>query len=942
MKSFFASAALLLAAALPTLAQTDNKAATSGNPVFKGWYADPEGAVLDGQYWIFPTFSALYEDQTFFDAFSSPDLVTWTKHPRVLEKASVSWAQKAMWAPAVIGANGKYYFFFSANDVHEGEVGGIGVATADRPEGPYRDALGKPLISHIVNGAQPIDQFVFRDDDGQYYMYYGGWGHCNMCRLAPDLLSVVPFEDGKMFHEVTPENYVEGPFMLKRGGKYYFMWSEGGWGGPDYSVAYAISDSPAGPFRRVGKILQQDPKVATGAGHHSVIKVPGKDEYYIVYHRRPLNETGRDCRVTCVDRLEFNADGTIRPVKMTFEGVKAQRIDPAAQDAQDAPQRKTYTNPVTQTSLPDPTVTRGDDGYFYLYATEDIHNLPVYRSRDLVDWSFAGTAFNDSTRPKWNPGGGIWAPDINRIGNRYVLYYAKSKWGGEWDCGVGVATATRPEGPFTDHGALFTSREIGVQNSIDPFFIDDDGHKYLFWGSFRGIYGIELTDDGLAVRPGAVKRQVAGTFMEAAYIHKRGGYYYLFGSAGTCCEGEKSTYRVTVGRSRDLFGPYVDKEGRALLDNHFEVVVHRNDSVVGPGHNAEIVTDDRGEDWMLMHGFKSSDPDAGRVAWLCRVKWNDGWPTVEGDSPAREDQRPEFGQLRLADPTILADGGTYYLYGTSPKSSEGFWAYTSTDLSHWSGPAGTDDGYVLRGNGHGAFGTTGFWAPQVMKRGGKYLMAYTANEQLAIAESDSPLGPFTQPKVEHMPAGQKQIDPFVFFDTDGKAYLYHVRLDRGNRIYVAELNADLKSVREETARECVHAGDGWENTAKAEWPVCEGPTVVKVDKTYYLFFSCNDFRNPDYAVGYATSKSPLGPWKKASKPLFSRADFGINGTGHGDLFRDNDGQWQYVFHVHDSNSNPSPRRTAIVGLTLKGKKWSVTPGTFRLLEREDLKVKKDF
>ena len=320
MKTTILSAALALLAAIPVQARNDGK--TSGNPIFKGWYADPEGAVLDGQYWVFPTYSADFDDQTFMDAFSSPDLVTWTKHPRVLDKKDVSWARRAMWAPAVMHANGKYYLFFSANDVHEGEVGGIGVATASRPEGPYKDALGKPLINEIVNGAQPIDQFVFRDDDGQYYMYYGGWGHCNVAKMSPDLMSIVPFADGSKFREVTPENYVEGPFMLKRKGKYYFMWSEGGWGGPDYCVAYAIADSPFGPFRRVGKILQQDPAVATGAGHHSVIQVPGKDEYYIVYHRRPLTETGRDCRETCIDRLYFDKQDNIVPVKMTFEGVK--------------------------------------------------------------------------------------------------------------------------------------------------------------------------------------------------------------------------------------------------------------------------------------------------------------------------------------------------------------------------------------------------------------------------------------------------------------------------------------------------------------------------------------------------------------------------------------------------------------------------------------------
>ena len=109
-------------------------------------------------------------------------------------------------------------------------------------------------------------------------MYYGGWGHCNIVKLSPDLLGVVPFDDGTVYKEVTPQDYVEGPFMLKRNGKYYFMWSEGGWGSPDYRVAYAIADSPFGPFRREGIILQQDADVATGAGHHSVVRGKGKDE----------------------------------------------------------------------------------------------------------------------------------------------------------------------------------------------------------------------------------------------------------------------------------------------------------------------------------------------------------------------------------------------------------------------------------------------------------------------------------------------------------------------------------------------------------------------------------------------------------------------------------------------------------------------------------------
>lgn len=200
------------------------------------------------------------------------------------------------------------------------------MAVASKPEGPYSDYLGKPLVSQFYNGAQPIDQFVFRDTDGQYYLIYGGWRHCNIGKLKEDFTGFVPFEDGTIFKSITPEKYVEGPFMLVREGKYYLMWSEGGWTGPDYSVAYAIGDSPFGPFKRIGKILQQDPAIATGAGHHSVIQIPGTDEWYIVYHRRPLTTRNGNHRETCIDRMFFDKDGLIVPVKITMEGVPARPL----------------------------------------------------------------------------------------------------------------------------------------------------------------------------------------------------------------------------------------------------------------------------------------------------------------------------------------------------------------------------------------------------------------------------------------------------------------------------------------------------------------------------------------------------------------------------------------------------------------------------------------
>jgi hypothetical protein len=274
-----------------------------------------------------------------------------------------------------------------------------------------------------------------------------------------------------------------------------------------------------------------------------------------------------------------------------------------------------------------------------LYATEDIRNLPIHRSKDLINWEWVGTAFTDRTRPDFEPGGGLWAPDINKIGDTYVLYYSMSKWGGEWTCGIGCATADKLSGPFKDHGLMFRSNEINVQNSIDPFYIEDAGKKFLFWGSFRGIYGIELSEDGLSVKQGEKPRQVAGTAYEGTYIHKKEGFYYFFASIGTCCEGLNSTYTTVVARSENLFGPYVDKNGRTMMDNQHEVLIHKNSSFVGTGHNSEIVTDKVGNDWVFYHAVATKHPE-GRVLMMDKISWKDGWPVVATDSPSLKSEKP--------------------------------------------------------------------------------------------------------------------------------------------------------------------------------------------------------------------------------------------------------------------------------------------------------------
>jgi beta-xylosidase len=304
-----------------------------------------------------------------------------------------------------------------------------------------------------------------------------------------------------------------------------------------------------------------------------------------------------------------------------------------------------YFNPVVAESLPDPTIIKADDGYFYLYATENIRNMPIYRSNNLVDWDFVGTCFTEETRPTFvqtTRQSCLWAPDINYFDGRYVMYYSMSDWGGEWTCGIGVATADKPEGPFTDHGPLFISSEMGTQNSIDPFFIEDDGHKYLFWGSFSGIWYTELSDDGLSLKNGLTYTQIAGTLTEGTYIVKHDGYYYMIGSAGSCCSGLSSTYRLLVARSESLFGPYVNKAGRSVMDNCWSKLLGKSAEVVGPGHCSEIVEDEAGQSWIFYHGF-DAETGNGRYLYMDQIHWgSDGWPQIADSQPSTAARRPVF------------------------------------------------------------------------------------------------------------------------------------------------------------------------------------------------------------------------------------------------------------------------------------------------------------
>ncbi|MBQ7195572.1 MAG: family 43 glycosylhydrolase [Bacteroidales bacterium] len=319
-----------------------------------------------------------------------------------------------------------------------------------------------------------------------------------------------------------------------------------------------------------------------------------------------------------------------------------------------------FNNPVySDYTSADPTWIRVGE-YFYSYSTGDF--IHILRSKDMVHWEFIGKAF--TKWPSWlkrvdgsNPG--LWAPDINYIGGRYVLYYSLNSnrrkaddSGNERFDGIGVATADSPEGPFTDHGKLIADEDFEVNGSlnkytIDPVFYEEDGHKYIIWGSFRRIFLTELTDDGLAVKyPGdGTKVTVIGCAQwEGSVIHKRGNYYYYIGSNGNPLKGENSDYRAQVARSTSLLGPYVSKDGKQLLKSDtMTPLLYGNASFIAPGHTSKILTDDAGNDWIAYHGYVKGKANAlGRILFIDRIDWTeDGWPVINsGNGPTTSAEAP--------------------------------------------------------------------------------------------------------------------------------------------------------------------------------------------------------------------------------------------------------------------------------------------------------------
>lgn len=316
------------------------------NPILPGFHADPEIVYsnLTNRYYIYSTTDGTpgWGGYT-YQCFSSTDLKEWHDEGIVLnaKDGQIPWANGNLWAPAIQEVKAgkgkyKYYLYYSANP----KAGGgkqIGVAVSDSPTGPFVDH-GAPIISKAPEGCrgQQIDVDVFIDPRSKKPYLYWGNGYMAGAELHKDMINIKP----KTLTVLTPKGgtlndyaYREAPYVFYRNGLYYFMWSVDDTGSANYHVAYGTAKSPLGPIT-VAKdpiVIQQDPKHAIyGTAHNSVINVPGTDEWYIVYHRInkyfiKADEKPGIHREVCIDRMEFNADGTIKPVTPTNAVVQSKK-----------------------------------------------------------------------------------------------------------------------------------------------------------------------------------------------------------------------------------------------------------------------------------------------------------------------------------------------------------------------------------------------------------------------------------------------------------------------------------------------------------------------------------------------------------------------------------------------------------------------------------------
>ncbi len=458
----------------PYLLQPENNSdcyrfVSKGNPVITHHYtADPAAMVKGDTLWLFAGHDFVGGQKGYkmkdWLVFSTTDMVNWTEYPVPLKIADFTWAKSGdAYAGQVIERGGKYYWYVSTN------WSGIGVAVSDRPEGPYKDALGKPLLTNkdcfaSTHSWACIDPTVFIDDDGQAWLFWGN-GECYYARLKENMVEI----DGEVKRlEFEGFQFTEAPWIHKYNGKYYLSYATGF---PE-KIAYAIADKIDGKYEYKGIINEIAGNSNTN--HQSIVEFRG--QWYFVYHNGAIQTDGGSfSRSVCIDRLDYDPDGSIKRVKMTTEGTGASTAYLLTYFKDDthglyfALSNDGYTftdvnngQPVIagdtiaeQKGIRDPHIMRGPDGWFYLAMT-DLHiygkqkgyrttewerpkelyqwgnnrGFVLMKSRDLIHWSHTVLDIYKAY-PKWNVGC-AWAPELIYDGDKgkIMIYFTMRKGNG--------------------------------------------------------------------------------------------------------------------------------------------------------------------------------------------------------------------------------------------------------------------------------------------------------------------------------------------------------------------------------------------------------------------------------------------------------------------------------------------------------------------------------
>ena len=584
-----------------------------GNPLFSHIHtADPAVLVDKDTLWLFAGHDAKGNHPSYemhdWKVFSTTDLKHWTQYPTPLMVSDFKWAKsKQAYAGHVVERNGKYYWYVSTNWC------GIGVAVSDKITGPYKDALGKPLLTNkdcfdSKHSWACIDPAIFIDDDNTPYIIWGN-KQCYIAKLKDNMVEI----DGdiKRIDVGTEFPFTEAPWVHKYNGKYYLSYASG-W--PE-KIAYAMADDIMGKWTAKGIISE----IAGNSNTTHPAIVNYNDQWLFFSHNGALSDGGSYKRSVIVEPMSYNADGTIRPIPPTAKGAVAQG------------------NPILPGFHADPEILYSNKtGKYYIYSTTDGkpgwggYKYYVYSSSDFKDWKNEGVALDaKSDQISW-ANGNLWAPAAIEVKQKngsykYFLYYSanpKENNGKK----IGVAVSDSPVGPFVDFGKSIVSKSpVGRGQQIDvDVFIDPVSKKpYLYWGNGY-MAGAELEPSMTAIKENTLQVMTPKggslkdyAYREAPYVFYRNGLYYFMWSVD---DTGAANYHVAYGTSKSPLGPIeVAKDPIVLIQDP-------QHEIYGTAHNAVIQKPGTDEWYIVYHRINKDylrfQPGVHREVCIDKMEFN--------------------------------------------------------------------------------------------------------------------------------------------------------------------------------------------------------------------------------------------------------------------------------------------------------------------------------